>query len=133
MRPVGQDARPAAPSSAIMRHLRPDLPGSETGRPETGRPETGRSSGPGRRQHTQRPVADHGRPPALTTADQAADLTDIGNPPLIRRDSIGSGTTLCDAGLTSRSSRLTMAITNTASIMPRWLPTQNRGPAPNGR
>ncbi|SBT46742.1 Helix-turn-helix domain-containing protein [Micromonospora narathiwatensis] len=59
-------------------------------------------------------------------------LTSIGNPPRILSDSIGSGTTRCLRGVESRNSRAIMASTNTASIRPRLLPTQTRGPAPKG-
>jgi hypothetical protein len=58
--------------------------------------------------------------------------TVTGRPPRTRSDSIASGTARAPAGSSNRKSRATMAAMRVASIMPRWLPTQTRGPAPNG-
>lgn len=67
-----------------------------------------------------------------TGVAQLAALTVIGSPPRIRNDSIGSGTARCPGTVRRSRSRVISAVTKTASIMPRLLPTQNRGPAPKG-
>src|SRR5580704_8772615 len=55
-----------------------------------------------------------------------------GSPPRTRSDNMASGAGRASAASSNRNSRATMAAIRVASIMPRWLPTQTRGPAPNG-
>ena len=104
-------------------------------------------SGNGRAVQLDAPNGIHFHPPAgLLLPGAAVGVTDpsspahrqfrastvIGRPPLTRRVSIGSARTLWPGGTESRSRRSRTASTTVASIIPRLLPTQTRGPAPNG-
>ena len=61
-----------------------------------------------------------------------ARRTSTGRPPRTRSDSMASGNGSAPGASSNRNLRATIAATSVASIIPRWLPTQTRGPAPNG-
>jgi hypothetical protein len=84
-----------------------------------------------REQATNRTPAEAGvRFRLLVNGQRVA--TFIGSPPRTRSVSIASPSTVWPGTEVSVRSRHIAASTIVASIMPRLLPTQNRGPAPNG-